>query len=132
MSHSPTLVFLAFFATVSSANATPGDIGCKAKIGNAAVEVVIARDHFDQPPVYIEVLKNRKSVAKFARVSVFPGRNDDGSTDPNTTVFEASKDAEIILVRMYHSARQEPEVSVDMIIDSAGLRTADERMTCDF
>jgi hypothetical protein len=133
MRHLLTFLFLFSSSTVF---ATPGDIGCSAVIGKKRVEVIVGRDYFDQPPVFVEVLISGKVVARFDAETITEGmvviRDESQEVLLANSHISAAGESGLAYLRFPETSGQNPQAFATLNLPSANLAVVDLNMSCEF
>ena len=130
---------LALAVLAPKAFATPGDIGCKGLVGGESVSIVIGRDHFGQPPVFMEVYRVGKLVAKFSADQISEGIESMTAieSDPiKSRYYRAINKIDDVYLRLPEFSPEHshgrPSAYLNLSVPSAQLLATDVGMECEF
>lgn len=131
------VLVLAIMLTSSAAFGTPGDAYCQGLAKDSNIQILVGRDQFGEPPVFMELRKNEKLVARFDSKEVREGSviaYDNGkNTRLMNTYFHALNENGVIFMRFPEAGDdRQPNAYVTIDIPAAGLAGAEVEMTCEF
>lgn len=117
------------------AMATPGDLGCTAMVNGKELEILVGRDRFDQPPVFVYVTLDGALIAKFHKDEISTGMviaYEGTGGELRNLYFHGLNERGVVYLRFPEQNDKDVVGYLTINVPSAQLAVAEVKSSCEF